>query len=57
MYYLREVDSMANPTRTVHLPIELHTKLKLEAINQDVRLRDLIIEVLQKYLDECNAKK
>ena len=48
---------MTNQTRTVHLPIELHTKIKLEAINQDVRLRDLIIEVLQKYLNECNAKK
>jgi len=48
---------MANQTRTVHLPIELHTKIKLEAVKQDVRLRDLIIEILQKYLDECNAKK
>lgn len=48
---------MANPTRTVHLPLDLHTKLKVEASKDEVKLRDLITEILQAYLDERNAKK
>jgi hypothetical protein len=44
-------------TRTVHLPLELHTKLKIEASIKEIRLRDLVIEILQRHLQEVEEGK
>ena len=32
----------------IHIPDELHKKLKLEAVKQDSTLKNLIIEVLEQ---------
>jgi hypothetical protein len=39
-------------TRSVNLPLELHTELKIVAAKKEVYLRDLIIEVLRQYLED-----
>lgn len=38
--------------KSIHIPIELHTKLKLKATAKEMKLRDLIIEALEKSLKE-----
>lgn len=48
---------MTKQTRTVHLPLDLHTKLKIEASIKEIKLRDLVIEVLQQHLKEVKDGK
>lgn len=48
---------MTKQTRTVHLPLDLHTELKIEASKKEMKLRDLVIEVLQQHLKEVKDGK
>ena len=41
---------MPKETRSLHIPLDIHTKLKVEASKKGVKLRDLIIEILNDYL-------
>lgn len=43
---------MAKETRTMHIPLDLHTKLKIEASKKGVLLRELVIEILEKATKE-----
>ena len=43
---------MPKETRSLHIPLGIHTKLKVEASKKCVKLRDLIIEILNDYLDK-----
>ena len=40
---------MTKETRSLHIPLDMHTKLKVEASKKGVKLRDLIIELLNDY--------
>lgn len=39
------------------LPEELHQDLKHEAIDQRIALKDLIVKVLQEYIDRCKEQE
>ena len=41
-----------NQSKTINIPLDLHSKLKIEAVKKDMKLRDLIIEILLKYFEE-----
>jgi predicted HicB family RNase H-like nuclease len=38
--------------KTLHIPKELHTKLKLKAIKEDMSMKDYIIKVLKEKLKD-----
>ena len=49
---------MNKETRTVHIPLELHTKLKIKSAKEKISMRDLVIKALEKTLeDEQMANK
>lgn len=41
---------MTEKTRSIHIPLDIHTKLKVEASKRGLKLKDLVIEILQKEL-------
>ncbi|MFX1476614.1 MAG: hypothetical protein ACFFCI_00650 [Promethearchaeota archaeon] len=41
-------------SKTVLIPSDLHKKLKIEAINQEKQLKDLVAEILSNYLEAKN---
>ena len=43
---------MLKETRSLHIPLDIHTKLKVEASKKGVKLRDLIIKILNDYSDK-----
>lgn len=43
---------MQNKTKNIHIPLDLHTKLKLKATKKEMKLRELIIEILENSLKE-----
>jgi predicted HicB family RNase H-like nuclease len=40
----------------IEIPEELHRKIKLASITQDLKLKDYVIKVLEKKAKECKAK-
>ena len=49
---------MIKQAKSVHIPLEIHTKLKVEASKREIKLSDLIVRLLEKSLKEVeNAKK
>ena len=40
--------------KNVSIPNDLHKKLKIEAINQEKQLKDLVAEILSNYLESIN---
>lgn len=48
---------MNKETRTIHIPLELHTKLKIKSAKEKISMRELVIKALEKTLeDEQNGK-
>ena len=48
---------MAKQVKSVHIPLDIHTKLKIEASKREIKLSDLIIELLKKSLKEIGNEK
>ena len=48
---------MNKEMRSIHIPLELHTKLKIKSAKEKISMRDLVIKALEKTLeDEQNGK-
>lgn len=43
---------MTKQDKTIHIPLELHKKLKLKSVIEDTNLRDLVIRILEESLKE-----
>ena len=43
---------MSKQTRSIHIPLNLHTKLKIEATKRGMKLGELINELLEKAIKE-----
>lgn len=43
---------MSKQTRSIHIPLELHTQLKIEATKRGMKLGELINELLEKSIKE-----
>ena len=48
---------MAKQVKSVHIPLDIHTKLKIEASKREIKLSDLIIELLKNSLKEIGNEK
>ena len=48
---------MAKQIKSVHIPLDIHTKLKIEASKREIKLSDLIIELLKNSLKEIGNEK
>jgi len=40
----------------IEIPEELHKKIKLDSIKQDMTLKDYVVKVLEKKAKECKTK-
>lgn len=43
---------MTKQDKTIHIPTELHKRLKIKAINEEMNLRELVIEILENSIEE-----
>ena len=43
---------MSKQTRSIHIPLEFHTQLKIEATKRGMKLGELINELLEKSIKE-----
>lgn len=48
---------MAKQVKSVHIPLDIHTKLKVEASKREVKLSDLITKLLENSLKEVKNEK
>ena len=48
---------MLNQTKTINIPLDLHSKLKIEAVKKDMKLRDLVVKILQNKIKEIEDGK
>ena len=49
---------MIKQVKSVHIPLDIHTKLKIEASKREIKLSDLIVKLLKSSLKEVeNGKK
>ena len=48
---------MAKQIKSVHIPIDIHTKLKIEASKKEIKLSDFIAKLLENSLKEVEDGK
>ena len=47
---------MARQVKNIHIPLGIHTKLKVEASKREIKLSDLIAKLLENSLKEIDKK-
>ena len=47
---------MAKQVKSVHIPLDIHTKLKIEASKKEIKLSDFLAKLLENYLKEIDKK-
>ena len=47
---------MARQVKNVHIPLDIHTNLKVDASKREIKLSDLIAKLLENSLKEIDKK-